>query len=189
MTPLPLPGILESPRLIVRAVETGDLADLLVVNGDDEVTRHLPYPSWRGLHDAQAWLARMQAMHAAGLGLQCVIAERPTGRVIGSCLLHRRDEGSARTELGYVLGRAHWGHGLMREALSSLLDHAFDGYGLRRIEAEVNPTNTASSGLLERLGFTREGLLRQRWSAKGETYDTAIYGLLRDEWPAAGRAR
>ncbi len=183
MTPLPLPGALTTRRLIVRAVEDADLDDLVIVNGDDEVTRHLPYPSWRGVHDAQAWLSRMRAMHAAGLGLQFVIAERHGGKVIGSCLLHRRDEGSARAELGYVLGRAHWGQGLMREALTGLLDHAFDGYALRRIEAEVNPANSASCALLLHLGFTCEGLLRQRWSAKGQTYDTAFYGLLRGEWP------
>jgi [ribosomal protein S5]-alanine N-acetyltransferase len=59
---------------------------------------------------------------------------------------------------------------------------------LRRIEAEVNPLNIASGRLLLRLGFSKEGLLRQRWVVKGEVEDTELYGLLRHEWPSSGAA-
>jgi len=179
----PLPE-LTTPRLIVREVEDRDLPDLALVNGDDEVTRHLPYASWCTAKDSEDWLARMRAMADAGLGRQYVVVLREPARVIGSCLLHRHEAGSARAELGYVLGRAHWGRGLMHEALQALLDHAFDGYALRRIEAEVNPANLASIGLLRRLGFRQEGLLRARWCAKGVVYDTQMHGLLRDDYRA-----
>ena len=177
---------INTARLQIRPVAEADLPALLRVNQDDEVTRFLPYPSWRSLADGQAWLARIERMHAAGSGQQWVVTVRPEGRapaeVIGSCLLFRRDEGSARAELGYVLGRAHWGQGLMREALVGLVTEAFTVFGLRRLEAEVNPLNQPSCRLLEGLGFVPEGLLRQRWVAKGLTYDTRLYGLLRDEW-------
>lgn len=192
--PLPAPLRIESARLVVRTVEAGDLADLLVVNGDDLVTRHLPYATWQSLDDGRAWLARMDKLAATGTSAQLVLVDKASARCIGSCLLFRLDEGSARAELGYVLGRAHWGRGLMFEALSALISHIFSpalpaepgaapaAGGLRRLEAEVNPANTASCRLLERLGFRPEGLLRQRWQAKGVVYDTRLYGLLRDEW-------
>jgi RimJ/RimL family protein N-acetyltransferase len=70
----------------------------------------------------------------------------------------------------------------MKEALQGLLSAAFSDLGLRRVEAEVNPANLASVRLLERLGFAHEGVLRQRWVAKGQAYDVAVYGLLRDDW-------
>ena len=70
----------------------------------------------------------------------------------------------------------------MREALGAVLNCAFGPYGLRRLEAEVDPLNQASSRLLEGLGFTREGQLRKRWVDKGAAHDTIIYGLLNDEW-------
>ena len=183
--PLLAPPPIVSPRLTLRLVSAADLPGLLAVNGDDRVTRHLPYASWQTPADGEAWLARMRALGDAGTALQFVICDSASRQVLGSCLLFRFDEGSARAELGYVLGHAHWGQGLMFEALDALLTQAFGGLGLRRIEAEVNPANTASVRLLERLGFTREGLLRQRWVAKGATYDVSFYGLLRDEWPAA----
>jgi [ribosomal protein S5]-alanine N-acetyltransferase len=186
--PLLAPPPINTARSTVRLVEAADLPGLLTVNGDDLVTRHLPYASWQSLADGEAWLARMRAPIDAGTALQFVICDTASGQVLGSCLLFRFDEGSARAELGYVLGRAHWGRGLMFEALQALLAQAYGSLGLRRIEAEVNPANTASARLLERLGFTCEGLLRKRWVAKGATYDVNVYGLLRDEWPAVAVA-
>jgi RimJ/RimL family protein N-acetyltransferase len=70
----------------------------------------------------------------------------------------------------------------MQEALSLLFAFAFDDLSLRRLEAEVDPRNLASDRLLLRLGFTREGVLRERWVTKGEVKDANIYGLLRHEW-------
>lgn len=179
--PLAIPSVIETPRLKLRLVRESDLTDLMTVNGDDLVTRHLPYATWQSMADAQAWLERMQRLQSSGTAQQCVIIRKEDHRVIGSCLLFRYEEGSARAELGYVLGRAQWGKGLMREALTGLISHAFNDLALRRLEAEVNPENRASVKLLGRLGFIREGLLRKRWVAKGEAYDVEIFGLLSGE--------
>ena len=111
-----LPKI-DSPRLTLRAVEATDLPDLLEVNGDWEVTRFLPYATWNSLQDGEAWLARMTVLEASGAGQQLVVVRRTDSKVIGTMLLFKHDEGSSRMELGYVLGRAHWRQGLMREAI------------------------------------------------------------------------
>ena len=186
--PLKSPIVVESSRLIVRPVEEGDLQALLVVNGDDEATRFLPYASWRSLADGRAWFERMSILGARGESIQYVVADRASAVAIGTCLLFRYEESSARAELGYVLGRNYWGRGIMREALVALITCAFDGYGLRRLEAEVDPLNQASRRLLEGLGFSREGLLRKRWIDKGVAHDTIIYGLLNDEWHSGNGA-
>ncbi|MEP7301734.1 MAG: GNAT family protein [Caldimonas sp.] len=180
--PLVAPGPIDTERLQIRGVASADLPALLEVNASDEVTRLLPYERWASMADAQAWLHRMDGIQATGLALQFVVVLRSSGAVIGTCLLFRFEEGSARAELGYVLGRHCWGQGMMREALEALIDCAFGRMGLRRLEAEVDVRNRPSRRLLERLGFTREGLLRQRWVAKGEAKDVEMYGLLRDEW-------
>jgi [ribosomal protein S5]-alanine N-acetyltransferase len=171
-----------STRLLLRPVTEQDLPDLLLVNGDPAVTEFLPYESWRGEADAQAWLLRMQAQMATGTAQQLVVQRRDSGRVIGGVLLFKHDAPSARIELGYVLGREHWRQGHAVEALRTVCSHAYTAMGLRRIEAEVNPDNTASNAVLRALGFVQEGRLRQRWTAKGRSYDTLIYGCLADEW-------
>lgn len=180
---LPADSTVRTPRLTLRLVRREDLPDLFTVNADEEVTRFLPYPTWRAASDGEAWFDRMAAHQASGDAAQFVIVHDALRQVVGSCLLFRFDEPSARAELGYVLGRAHWGTGLMHEAMRGFVGFAFGTLGLRRLEASVDPRNVASARLLERVGFVREGLLRQRWTTKGELCDAALYGLLRDDWP------
>jgi [ribosomal protein S5]-alanine N-acetyltransferase len=181
LTPPPI----NTQRLHVRLVTQADLPDLMAVNGDAAVTHHLPYPAWQTLADAQAWFDRAMAQHATGTAWQLVLQTKATpthaAQVIGTCLLFRFDEGSARLELGYVLGRAWWGQGLMREALRSVLSTAFSAMGVRRVEAEVNPANVASMHVVESLGFLAEGTLRQRWVKAGKPYDVVLWGLLQSD--------
>jgi ribosomal-protein-alanine N-acetyltransferase len=180
---MPLDAVtVSSARVALRAVAEPDIDDLLEINGDPEVTRFLPYATWQSREDGLAWLARMQALEATGTGRQLVVARNADGKIIGTVLLFRYDAGSARIELGYVLGRAYWGQGLMREALESLCAHAFSAMSIRRLEAEVNPDNEASNALLRRIGFRLEGTLRKRWVGKGAAYDTNFYGFLAEEW-------
>lgn len=180
--PLISPQHIETQRLLLRLVTETDIADLLKVNGDDKVTCFLPYATWQSQTDGKEWFDRMHARNKTGTTLQFVIVERESDHVIGSCLLFRYEEGSARAEIGYVMGQAQWQKGFTQEALSALINYAFGECALRRLEAEVNPDNVASNRLLLKLGFTHEGRLRQRWVAKGNINDTNIYGLLRDEW-------
>jgi ribosomal-protein-alanine N-acetyltransferase len=187
--PLQAPASIDSPRLQIRLVTRADLQDLMAVNGDEVVTRFLPYATWSAIADAHAWYERMEKIQASGTALQFVLIERRTMLAVGTCLLFRFDAGSARAELGYVLGRARWGTGLMHEALAALIDAAFGAMSLRRLEAEVDLRNTASGRLLQRLGFRREGLLRERWVTKGAPADVEVYRLLRDEWLAHGAMR
>ncbi|MGF6919962.1 RimJ/RimL family protein N-acetyltransferase [Paraburkholderia sp. 40] len=83
-----------------------------------------------------------------------------------------------RAEIGFSLKRKHWGNGFMREAASAIIEHGFGTLNLHRIEADIDPRNSASARLLERLGFIREGLLRDRWIVGDEVSDSALYGLL-----------
>ncbi|ROZ76245.1 N-acetyltransferase [Ramlibacter sp. WS9] len=178
----PAEPTIETSRLTIRLVTQADLPALLEYNSDEAVTRYLPYGNWNGIDDAQEWLGRATTRLAAGEALQFVAVLRETGHVVGSCLLFHFDESSRRAEVGYLLGRKHWGAGYMFEAMKALVDFAFAQMNLRRLEAEIDPRNTSSAELLERLGFVQEGLLRQRWDLKGEVSDSGLYGLLRADW-------
>jgi len=183
--PLPTFAPVSGPRIGLRPVEAHDLAALLLVNGDPEVTRFLPYDTWQGPADAEAWLARMARLAEGGTAQQLVMVDAAEGLAIGTLLLFRFEEASARLEIGYTLARRCWGRGLAREAIALALSWGVAQAGIRRFEAEVNPANTASNRLLAALGFTHEGTLRERWTAKGTSYDVNVWGLLAREWPAA----
>ena len=183
--PLPLITRINATRVHLRPVQVDDLPALMHVNGDDQVTKFLPYASWTKIEDAQAWLQRMDTMAQGGESRQLVIVRNDDDAILGTVLLFRYEEGSARLEIGYVLGRAHWRQGYAREALVAVLAHAFDSMSIRRIEAQVNTANAASSALLLALGFHHEGVLRQRWVDKGAARDVNFYGCLAGEWLTA----
>jgi RimJ/RimL family protein N-acetyltransferase len=184
--PFIAPQLIESARVCVRPISVSDLSSLLAVNSDEEVVKFLGHRPWRAMADAEAWFERISKQQASGSALEFVIAARQTGSVIGRCGLFDFEEINAQAGLGYILDRAHWGHGYMREALTGLIQSAFSEMGLRRLEAKVEAQNTASAGLLRRLGFSREGVLRERWISGGETVDAEVYGLLSHEWPRCG---
>lgn len=110
------------------------------------------------------------------------LAQRETNKLIGTVTLFNLSISNGRAEIGYAMGSAYWGKGYMNEALTALIVHAFDVMNFRRLEADVDPRNDASIRTLERLGFQREGFLRERWHVGGELQDAFFYGLLKREW-------
>ena len=110
------------------------------------------------------------------------LALRESNKIIGTVTLFNLSLSNGRAEIGYAMGSAYWGKGYMNEALTALIVHAFDVVKLRRLEADVDPRNTPSVRTLERLGFQREGFLRERWHVEGELQDAFFYGLLKREW-------
>ncbi|MBC7918730.1 MAG: GNAT family N-acetyltransferase [Rhodoferax sp.] len=175
---------LETPRLLLRPLLHSDLPEFLEINRDEEVTRYLPYAAWVAMIDAVAWYHRMLGLIADGKIAYNAVVEKASGRVIGGTLLRDIDGDTGKLEVGYVLGRAFWGRGLMREAVGAVVDYAFATPEMRRVEAHIDGRNTASQRLVESLGFKCEAVLRDHWLDKGEVSDATVYGVLRREWDA-----
>lgn len=186
-----LPGLerlptLTAERVQLRALARNDAPALFAVFSDPRVMRYWSSPPMTAVEQAEGLIEQIDDWFARRGGCQWGVVESASGSVIGTVTLHAFALPHKRCEIGYVLGSAHWGRGFAREALARLLRFAFDELGLARIEADVDPRNAASVRLVERLGFRREGLLRARWRVAGEVQDSALYGLLRDEFlPAA----
>lgn len=179
---------LDTERLLLRALQQRDVADLFALFGDPEVMRYWSQPPMQALAEAEAmWVAATEAF-AATESFRWALQSRSDDRMIGTCSLFHLDAPNGRAEIGYALQRRYWGQGLMQEALRAVIGYAFDpdGLDLGRLEADLDPRNRASARLLERMGFLREGLLRERWTVAGETTDSLIMGLLRREWRPHG---
>ncbi len=99
-----------------------------------------------------------------------------------SARISKRDcsDNPESTKVGDSQCRAspYWGQGLANEALTRVLLHARDRMQMRRIEADVDPRNSASLRCSERLGFVREGYARERWVVAGEIQGAVLLGLL-----------
>jgi ribosomal-protein-serine acetyltransferase len=88
-------------------------------------------------------------------------------------------------EIGYWIGSAHEGRGLVTRATRAMIDIGFRERGLHRIVIRAGVENVRSRAVPERLGFTREGIARGEGRGTGGYYDLVVYGLLEDEWPPA----
>lgn len=179
MTPPILPG----SRVRLRPVAVHDVDPWFAIASDPVTMRYWSCPPYADREQARAKIEELRATGENGESLPWAIAD-DADTLIGMVTLHRIDSENGRAEIGYLLARPLWGRGLATEAASLAIDHAFGPLGLRRLEADIDPRNTGSARLLERLGFVREGLLRERWQVAGEISDTAFYGLLAREWSA-----
>jgi [ribosomal protein S5]-alanine N-acetyltransferase len=170
------------PRLVLRWTSEDDVDAIYEVFSDPRVMR---YWSSGPLPDREAAAAMQREIAQNNLKdtiWKWALALRDTNKLIGTVTLFNLSLSNGRAEIGYAMGSAYWGKGYMNEALTALIVHAFDVIDLRRLEADVDPRNTSSIRTLERLGFQREGFLRERWHVGGELQDAFFYGLLKREW-------
>ena len=101
---------------------------------------------------------------------------------LGLVIVHHVEAEQGRAEVGFWLAREARGAGLGRRALTLLVDWLFEHPWVRRLELTTTPDNAGALALAESLGFTREGVLRQRVVERGQAVDIVWFGLLREEW-------
>jgi len=178
-----LPTI-DANRVSLRWMSEADIDALFTIFSNAEVMRYWSTPAIADRKAAAVILKEVHDGFQKRAMLKWGVARRSDNALIGTVTLYNFSFDHGRAEMGYALDRAHWGRGYMHEALHSLLDFAFGVLDLRRIEADVDPRNAASIRTLERLGFMREGYLRERWQVNGEIQDALFYGLLRTDWEA-----
>lgn len=121
-----------------------------------------------------------QAAMDNGFQVAIVIDERLAG-VVG---YHSLDRENRRVSIGYWLAEGDQGRGLMTEAVSKLIDHAFGVWGLHRVEIRSATENARSRALCERLGLVQEGVLREAEAFADRYHDLVVYSMLAPDWSA-----
>jgi [ribosomal protein S5]-alanine N-acetyltransferase len=173
-----LPTI-DAHRIVLRPISADDVDAFYSIFSDPQVMRYWSTLPIANTNAARKLIDEIDERFARHESLKWGVALRSDNTLIGTTTLHRVDFDNRRAEIGYALGSAHWGKGYMHEALQATLGYAFQILDLHRIEADVDPRNQSSIKTLERLGFQREGLLRERWQVGGEIQDSLFYGLLK----------
>jgi ribosomal-protein-alanine N-acetyltransferase len=181
--------ILSTERLLLRPMVAADATALFGMYSDERITRFGSTTPWSSIDTAQQRIVRDQRDMAAAEALRLGIVRAHDQQLIGDCTLFHLDAQCRRAEIGYGLTHAAWGHGYMHEALTALVEYGFSTLNLHRIEADIDPQNSASARSLARLGFQQEGMLRERWIVGDKVSDSAMFGLLEREWRAANEAR
>lgn len=169
-------------RVCLRWLTDEDVGSLFSIFSDPEVMRYWSSLPLADVEGADKLLDDIRDCFRRRVLFQWGIARNSDDRIVGTCTLYHIDTDNRRAELGYALGHEYWGQGYMQEALTALLDFCFGDLNMHRIEADVDPSNLSSVRTLERLGFQREGYLRERWLVGGGVQDALFYGLLRRDW-------
>jgi len=178
---------LAAARVRLRPLRDDDADDLFALQSDARVMRYWSHPPWTEREQAVQRLQQLARDLKTSEFYPWGVTKAGHDTVIGTVSLFALNREQRRAEIGYALASSWWGLGYATEMLRAAIDFAFGPLDLARLEADIDPRNTASCRLIERVGFVREGLLRERWHVAGEITDSAIYGLLRREHEASGR--
>jgi RimJ/RimL family protein N-acetyltransferase len=180
---LPTPT-LRTARLVLRPFTEADTDAIFAVLGNPRVMRYWDSPAWKERAQAELFIANGKRMEEEGTGARFAIERAADGALLGQCGLFRWNPTFRSAAVGYCLDEAGWGQGLATEAIDAVLRWAFGTLDLNRVQAEVDTRNPASGRVLEKLGFVREGTLREDCVVEGEVSDSWIYGLLERDWRA-----
>lgn len=173
---------LRTARLLLRPFADTDAEAIFAVLGNARVVRYWDAPAWHERAQAERFIANAGRMEREGTGARLAIERVEDGRVIGQCGLLYWNPAFRSATLSYTLHDDAWGRGFATEAVGALLAWAFRAWDLNRVQAETDTRNVASLRVLDKLGFVREGTLREDCVVNGDVSDSAVYGLLRREW-------
>jgi ribosomal-protein-alanine N-acetyltransferase len=173
---------LETERLLLRAPQYSDVADIFAYASDPEVALHTLWEPHQGYEDTRNFLDFVMDQRRSGRVIVWAMVPKTEGRVIGTIGLANCVAQHARAELGFAIARRTWNQGYTSEAARAVLRHAFCQLGFNRIEAFCKIQNTASARVLEKSGFRFEGILRQRELIKGRFEDLKLYAILREDY-------
>lgn len=178
---------LRTERLLLRRIVAEDAAAVFQFRGDPEVQR------WNGgaltrIEQAADLIAELEEGFRAGTTVEWgVTLKHGDSAVLGLFGFANWSWAHRRAEIGYCLRRDFWRQGIAEEALRAIVAFGFGSMDLNRIHACPWAENVASVRLLEKLGFQREGLLRDEYWEDGAFHDEALYALLRREWDGVKR--
>jgi [ribosomal protein S5]-alanine N-acetyltransferase len=178
---LPTPT-LETTRLRLRPFTTADADALFALQSNAYVLRYWDAPPWSERDEADRFIAACGRMADDGNGARFAIERISDCAFIGWCSLNQWNPAYRSASIGYCLDADAWGHGYATEAGRAMLKWAYATLDLNRVQAEADTRNEASAHVLEKLGFVREGTLREDCIVNGEVSDSWVYGLIRSQW-------
>ena len=179
--------VLAGRRVRLRPPGPADVPDLLALFGDANALRYWSHGPLPDLAAARVYYDGMVSGLAERRLFQWAVTAGDD-RLVGTVTLVGWDRANRRAEVGFIVLPSRQGRGLATDAVAAVLAWAFGPMGLHRVEADVEPPNAASLRVLDRLGFRREGLFRERWWTRGRWTDSVMLGLLADDF-GGDRAR
>ena len=174
---------IETDRLILRRFAMED-AEAMFRRwaSDDEVTKHLTWPTHSSVEISKMVLTDWTSHYPEPDFYNWAIVLKENGpEPIGNISVVGIDNKVDAATMGYCMSRAHWGKGVMTEALTAVIDFFFDEVGFNRIDADHAVDNPASGRVMEKSGMLHEGILRQAGRSNQGIIDVSRWAILKSD--------
>lgn len=176
--------VLETDRMWLKALNPDVMDALFTAYPDSAIIDFLGIPA-EALETEKSKFERGLTTHQISF-YNFLLLEKETGEVLGKAGFHTWFQLHRRAEIGYAIHHeANMNRGYMREAMASIVAFGFREMNLNRIEACIGTANIPSQRLVQRLGFTQEGVLREHYCKNGIIEDSMIFSLLWREFNKA----
>ena len=173
-----IPRNLDTNDLHLRPLIMADAEAMFEILSDAQSMKYWSHMPATDISAAIKSLREDVESDAKGNSLCWAVTLKGKDELIGKCILFSFSPANRRAEIGFILNRNYWQQGLMYQALEAVIAFAFDTLNLHRIEADTDTKNAGSLALLEKLGFEREGLFRERWFVYSKWDDSVMLALL-----------
>ena len=171
---------------MLREFKAEDAQAVFGIFSQDSVTRTLNSDVMQSIEEAEKKVSIRKEMFEVNRGIRWAIEPvRNDDTIIGSCGYYLLNRDSYSCEIGYELHPRYWRQGIMTEALTAIINFGYSDsffFNLNRIQALTYIESENSKGLLKKLGFREEGILRDYAYWKDEFHDLVCFSLLRREW-------
>ncbi len=173
---------LETKRLLIRPVTIDDKNEIFYYRRDKETNK---YQGWipDTLEDVEVFIQKTSAqINEPNTWFQMVIVDKETQRIVGDIGIHFIDNENKQVEIGCTLNKDFQNKGFATESLKKVIDYLFNDLNKHRIIASIDPSNTNSIRLVERIGFRKEAHFVESLLINGKWVDDLIYALLEKDW-------
>ncbi|MEZ4690513.1 MAG: GNAT family N-acetyltransferase [Ignavibacteria bacterium] len=172
--------VLKTERLTLREITDKDADDIFQIRKSEEVMKYYGHYPYKNISEAYEMIEVVKSGFKNREGIRWGITFHDSDKLIGTGGVWRILKEHLRGEIGYELSEDHWKKGIMFEAFTAITDFAFNKMNLHSLEANLDPENTGSVKLLEKLGFVKEGHTKDSYFFDGKFTDTGIYSLIKN---------
>ena len=173
--------VLNTSRLVLKQILEEDAEHLFQILSNPAVLQFCDLPLHQNIPDSKKFICEIDEGYKSKNQICWGIFQLSNNQLIGLCRFYNFNARHQFVSIGFELATEYWGGGLMKEALTCAITYLFTGCHVNRIEAQVFTGNEKSVKLLEKIGFKKEGIMRQNFLIDGKLQDSLLYSILQED--------
>jgi [ribosomal protein S5]-alanine N-acetyltransferase len=173
---------LETEHFNLRKINEDDIAAIFDYGSNPNVSKQVSWETHETLRDTSVFVEMILKGYAEGTKALWGLELKSTGKLVGTIDFVTIQERHRKAEIGYVLSEECWGKGYMTEAARRIISFGFEELQLERIQARCFVENEGSARVMEKVGMSFEGTMRNAMFAKGKFHDLKMFAIVSEDY-------